>query len=334
MKINQLTVQRAMMMVSYLVTSIAVLCLLLMSNGSNAEQADKLEQLNSALWQLKKQADYSRKGADTCLRCHDNSGSFPVLDIFAGKHGDPNHPQSPFVHLQCETCHGPIGDHDARRLAEGESREDMFTFGNSGNLTADEQNQICLDCHQQQQAHWEFNPHAQSNQTCTSCHSIHQANDRMLQAESQAQTCGSCHQLQLAQTKLASTHPIASKLMSCNDCHSQHQKPLQTTTLNQTCYQCHADKQGPRLWPHQPVDEDCSTCHEPHGSQHKPMLTQQSPFLCQQCHGGVSHAGVVADKDAFLSNDNAATLLFNRGCVNCHTQVHGSNHPSGSGLQR
>ncbi len=53
---------------------------------------------------------YSRKGADTCLACHDDAG---VTGIFHTKHARPNDPRGPFGHggLQCEACHGPGGAH-------------------------------------------------------------------------------------------------------------------------------------------------------------------------------------------------------------------------------
>jgi hypothetical protein len=35
-----------------------------------------------------------------------------------------------------------------------------------------------------------------------------------------------------------------------------------------------------------------------------------------------------------LANGGASALLLGRGCVNCHVQVHGSNHPSGVKLMR
>ena len=49
---------------------------------------------------------FTKRGADTCLRCHDESSKFPVLAIFKTKHAQPADPRSPFGKLQCETCHG------------------------------------------------------------------------------------------------------------------------------------------------------------------------------------------------------------------------------------
>jgi hypothetical protein len=61
------------------------------------------------------------------------------------------------------------------------------------------------------------------------------------------------------------------------------------------------------------------------------MLKSRPPFLCHQCH--TPHGGNLAQ----LANQSAppATLgrsgvnyTQGRGCVNCHTQVHGSNNPA------
>ena len=58
--------------------------------------------------------NYSREGADSCLSCHDDDAA--VLALFKGAHANPTDPNSPFGHgqLQCESCHGPSGDHAGR----------------------------------------------------------------------------------------------------------------------------------------------------------------------------------------------------------------------------
>jgi hypothetical protein len=64
--------------------------------------------------------EYSRKGADSCLACHDDQ---KVLSVFQTAHAVPADPNSPFGHgqLQCEACHGAGGDH-AGRVRRGEER--------------------------------------------------------------------------------------------------------------------------------------------------------------------------------------------------------------------
>ncbi len=57
-------------------------------------------------------------------------------------------------------------------------------------------------------------------------------------------------------------------------------------TVTETCTTCHAEKRGPFLWEHQPVNEDCTNCHTPHGSNITPLLKSRPPFLCDECHDG------------------------------------------------
>jgi hypothetical protein len=54
------------------------------------------------------------------------------------------------------------------------------------------------------------------------------------------------------------------------------------------------------------------------------VLAAKTPFLCQRCHISTRHPSTLYD-----APDLASNRLFNRSCVNCHSQIHGSNHPSG-----
>ena len=108
---------------------------------------------------------------------------------------------------------------------------------------------------------------------------------------------------------------------------------LAKQSLNQTCYSCHAEKRGPVLWEHAPVSEDCSLCHAPHGSVHMALLKKPAPLLCQQCHSPAGHPSVAYTAQGLPSGTPSGFLLAG-SCANCHTQVHGSNHPSGARLMR
>jgi DmsE family decaheme c-type cytochrome len=107
-------------------------------------------------------------------------------------------------------------------------------------------------------------------------------------------------------------------------------------TVNQTCFSCHADKRGPMLWEHAPVAEDCSLCHSSHGSVRTALLNKTPPLLCQQCHSAAGHPSVARTGAALPGNGGAGAAIFlvAGACTNCHTQVHGSNHPAGAMLMR
>jgi hypothetical protein len=63
------------------------------------------------------------------------------------------------------------------------------------------------------------------------------------------------------------------------------------------------------------------------------MLTQRAPLLCQSCHSQQGHPSV-AMETAGLPAGMPSQFLLGQSCLNCHSQVHGSNHPSGSKLMR
>lgn len=280
---------------------------------------------------------YSRTGADQCLRCHDQSSELNAMGIFKNIHGSRKQQGSPFQSLQCEACHGPAGEHTKSRLKSDERREPMITFGRQSPLSAEKQNSVCLGCHQDALKHdWQGSEHERADVPCAACHLVHQAHDPVQKAVTQIETCGTCHQAELAQAHQRSSHPMLNGQMVCTDCHSPHGSintaSLKKPTVNENCFACHAEKRGPLLWEHEPVTEDCSTCHNPHGSVNSSMLSKRPPQLCQSCHTTAGHPSVpYTDNDANLPS---AVFVVGSSCTNCHSQVHGSNHPSGRSLQR
>jgi len=278
----------------------------------------------------------SRRGATSCLRCHDKEGEFPIMGMFNTAHASRTDPRSPFSSAQCETCHGPGGTHE--RIPRDEATPPMLTFGMDAETPVLEQNDICLSCHgDQDRMGWVGSAHDEQEVPCASCHEVHTEHDPMADAQTQQQVCFDCHPRTRAQTFQASSHPLRFGKMTCSSCHSAHNGhndyQLVETSINDTCYTCHAEKRGPFLWEHAPVAEDCSECHSAHGSNHAAMLTQRPPLLCQQCHMPGGHPSIAYTSDSPDSTYESRFLL-GASCSNCHTQVHGSNHPSGVTLTR
>ncbi len=279
---------------------------------------------------------YSQKGADTCIACHDGA---ETLAIFQTRHGVPTDPRSPFGQnqLQCEACHGPGGDHSPR-VRRGQDRPALTSFGADDETGIDTQNSLCLNCHDGEVGYgWHSGPHNVEEIACADCHVSHAPKDAVLQTSTQPEVCYDCHQLQRSETLKAFSHPFFEGKMACSGCHSPHGDTVATTfarqTLNDTCYECHAEKRGPYLWEHAPVSEDCSLCHAPHGSNHPGMLTSRAPLLCQSCHSQSDHPSVPYQDDG-LAGITPSRFLLGESCLNCHSQSHGSNHPSGSKLLR
>lgn len=279
---------------------------------------------------------YTRKGADTCLKCHDEDYKYPIFPIFFSKHGDINDKRTPMGQLQCESCHGPGRAH-ATEPRVGFKRAKIISFGVNGSVSPAEQNRQCTQCHSDNKhLAWNGSAHEAQNILCVDCHTLHAHKDPILDKTQQARTCYTCHKKQRAEFARNSAHPVRQGKMVCSQCHNPHGSLadglLKTSTRNETCYRCHAEKRGPFLWTHAPVAEDCGVCHEFHGSMHAPLLKKRPPLLCQQCHTA-GHANIARDESG-LASAAPSPFLLAKSCLNCHSQIHGSNHPSGVKFMR
>jgi DmsE family decaheme c-type cytochrome len=280
---------------------------------------------------------YTPKGADTCMMCHDEDSTLPIYSIFKTKHAQPADKRTPFAGLQCEACHGP-GEKHAQWVQPGEKQAPIITFGKHSKLTPRQQNQICLKCHRgQTRIGWDGSPHESNKIACTDCHRIHVPQDPVLATRTQPQVCYRCHKRTRSEFLKPSKHPVRYGRMDCSDCHQVHGSTavaqLNQPTVNETCYTCHAEKRGPLLWEHAPVTEDCRICHAAHGSVQPALLKKRPPLLCQQCHSQFGHPSVPRSADG-LPGNNPSVFLLAGSCVNCHSQIHGSNNPSGATLMR
>lgn len=279
---------------------------------------------------------YTSGGADTCLSCHGDEESAHLMVIFEGPHGVGADERTPFGGNQCEACHGPGGDH-AARVRFGQERPPMPAFGPNSMWSQDRENETCLGCHREQQHDWDGGLHQSEGLACTDCHSVHTRRDPVTIASTQPEVCFDCHVQQRAEVHRPYGHPIRFGEMGCTDCHEPHgglnEAMLTRPTINQNCYQCHAEMRGPFLWEHAPVTEDCTLCHQAHGSSNPALLTRRAPLLCQQCHSRMGHPGIGRTVED-LPSGMPSNFLLSGSCMNCHSQVHGSNHPSGAILNR
>jgi DmsE family decaheme c-type cytochrome len=279
-----------------------------------------------------KAADPSR----VCTKCHDETEAYPVLSMMKSKHAVMHDARTPFADQACMTCHGKSEDHRTKMAPGGEHRMPPEIVFEKDETPVAQQNTVCLGCHEQTaRMHWQGSKHETEGLACVSCHTLHTGSDPVLDKLTQSDKCFTCHQQRRAEIFLPSSHPIREGKVACSDCHNPHGSNgptlLAKANVNETCYTCHAEKRGPFLWEHQPAREDCSNCHKPHGSVNASLLKQRSPYLCQQCHMEPQHPSNIYSGTGLptATVPSGAQQLLGKGCVNCHSEVHGSNHPSG-----
>lgn len=292
-----------------------------------AEQAD-------LVFQQVMQAPKTEKGADSCLKCHDEDNDYPVMPIFKTRHANVYDSRTPFAHdNQCESCHGPGGEHEKEARGD-EVKAPILAFGQEAWTPVKEQNARCLSCHQNhQRIDWTGSSHEFNQIACAACHDIHVARDPVMDRKQQSTVCFSCHVNQRAKFMQVSHHPVREGQMKCSECHNVHAENGTglkiAATLREKCTSCHAEKRGPFLWEHQPASEDCTVCHVSHGANFPALLKKRPPQLCQQCHAQAGHPSV-----SYNGSKIPSIYLGVKGCLNCHSNTHGSNHPSGASALR
>lgn len=291
--------------------------------------------------------DLLLKGDAKCTGCHDEADDTgvasqtmlearpSVLAIGKTRHGVKADGRNP----SCTDCHGDSNNHKDYKGGDKPPKADR-TFGKKTTTPVQVRNDSCLTCHQgdAKRSHWEGSVHQTKDVACTSCHQVHAAHDKVRDKKTQPEVCYTCHKEQRAQMSKPSRHPVPEGKMGCSDCHSSHgsvgPKLMKRDSVVETCYTCHMEKRGPFVHNHEPVSEDCGNCHNPHGTVVENLLKVRAPFLCHQCH--TPHGGFIPQllgaqavpNTATQSGKSTTNLTQGRSCMNCHTQVHGTNNPA------
>jgi DmsE family decaheme c-type cytochrome len=274
-------------------------------------------------------------GSETCKECHEDYYKGFIRSI----HGKKAVSGSPFNREGCESCHGPGAQHVEKGGGKGVA---IFSFDRR--TDANTKSSKCLACHEELRtlAYWRMSRHKSGDVSCDNCHSIHTGGEKLSLKARDPDLCFGCHKNIRAQTNKQSHHPInvlayparISKV-KCSDCHNPHgsfslKGMINADSVNELCYKCHAEKRGPYAWEHPPVTENCLNCHEIHGSNHANLLTRKVPLLCQSCHNEGTHP--IRPYTNLHSFGGPATSgknrFFARSCLNCHSNIHGSNNPA------
>jgi DmsE family decaheme c-type cytochrome len=228
-----------------------------------------------------------------------------------------------------------VSDLHVNRPADAKERpKPDRTFGKASKTPMAERSNACLACHQSaKRMDWQMSAHASRDVACSSCHVVHAGHDPVRDKRTQTDTCFGCHKEQRVQVNRPVHHPIIEGKMSCSSCHNVHggnPKQLVRDSVTETCFTCHMEKRGPFVHNHPPVQEDCAICHQPHGTTIPSLLKARPPFLCQECHSHTSHPSQAGTLPGGRTTSNQLLGSVARGCLNCHTNIHGSNSTQNS----
>lgn len=271
-------------------------------------------------------------GDEVCSACHDEVNQQFQENIHARLAvGDEN---------TCEACHGPGSKH-----AEHGDPASIYTAPKD--FTSAGKN-MCAGCHSGvAYSSWDGLTHFETVEGCGDCHKIHTGEKHLL-AKQEPQLCFDCHTRQRSQARMPSHHPVTEGLISCLDCHSVHSGDVKYTVGDESrelCLSCHTSLQGPFIFEHEPVNEDCGICHDPHGTIADKLLIQNEPFLCLSCHPMHFHVTLVGyvnepgeekfavplhpERGGISTRDGLKQAMLTK-CTQCHSEVHGSDLPSQS----
>lgn len=294
----------------------------LAANGGSVDWATLNPELSDATY---------AKDDQKCMECHEEHAN--LYEKTAHSKAFKYNPRSGGDGIGCENCHGPMSKHlDAPKKRPAL----VVSLKKEGGLTSPQMASVCLQCHEKgKRLLWTGGAHDQNGLGCPSCHTLH--------AEGQSvkpEKCYSCHPQSRAEFQRSSHIPVREGQISCSGCHNPHGSKgpslLNEASINDTCYTCHAEKRGPFLWEHAPVRENCMNCHNPHGSNQPNLLRIKPPYLCQQqCHTPRNHPTTAySGANTVAGGGTPSPYVLGKSCLNCHSQVHGSNHPSGAVFQR
>ena len=248
-----------------------------------------------------------------CAVCHDDIAASFTLTPHGMKRQDAP---------RCETCHGDGTAH----MDEGDPALINIPKGADGAA-------MCMKCHGgTHDAFTAGEVHTRSGIYCESCHNVHPkdtAAPKLLVSHSTTELCSTCHARQARTFSRPFGHELGRAGLDCVSCHNPHGGPGERSLKvdrsgDMVCFSCHADKRGPKVFPH--VSDEvggCLNCHQPHGSSNPNALKRsRADQLCLECHSQIGDSGTLGSIPPATHDLRSPRY---RDCTVCHTAVHGSN---------
>ena len=156
----------------------------------------------------------------------------------------------------------------------------IFLLLNLRGISAKEDNQICVDCHEKMNLSlvqsWRESPMGQAGVTCIDCHGSHHtsAEDAVRASLMVGQLCGGCHPTEMARFK-SGKH--AQAWTSIYRFKKVLELPPEMIDAEEGCGGCHSIGRE---------DGHCDSCHTRHSFSKEEA---KKPEACLPCHGGINH---------------------------------------------
>ena len=316
--------------------------------------------------------DRSLEADKACTTCHNEGWRKPVLGVYQTKHGPKGDPRTPGCQTchgasadhradpskkpgmvfagqrkdapqaqsdACLTCHNGgnrthwEGSAHPSNDVPCASCHEVHRTSDDKALAKRTQADMCFACHKTERAqsmHISRHPIQEGKVTCSDCHNPHgSVGPKLVKEENVRDTCFTCH----AEKRGPFLHEHASATDDCMNCHTPHGSTnygLLKGRMPWLCQECHADSA-----PH--PGTVYSGNNLPGGAQANANLTGG---LRPPIGSGATFAAPIALNainpvtGAPITSNAGSAQLMNRGCVNCHSQIHGSNHPGGQRFTR
>lgn len=346
-----------------LVRNTLVLCALLASAAGIAYAAPAKDAFS---------ADRTLKGDKVCTDCHDESENKAVLGLYQTRHGAKGDHRTPgcqtchgpsAAHIKdkkaptdvvfsgknksstdaqsgvCLNCHKG----GTRGLWEGSKHHtsdiacnNCHTVHRTGEdkvMTKTAQADVCFACHKSERAQMHrisTHPIAAGKVTCSDCHNTHgSVGPKLVKEQNVRDTCFNCH----AEKRGPFLHEHAGAMDDCANCHTPHGSnnfSLLKSRQPWLCQECHGDAA-----PH--PGAVYSGNNLPGGAQANANLT--GGLRPPMGSGATFLAPVPLNVQnpvtgAPITSNAGSPQIMTRSCVNCHSQIHGSNHPGGQRFTR
>jgi len=227
-------------------------------------------------------ADIRFPSTADCLACHER-GRDTHLEWGTGEHARAG--------LLCTDCHSGHATTE-HHLREPSSALAPVAAAPGPGFEADLHSRVCIDCHEDVAARFQYPSHhpvREGKLACTSCHDPH--GDSRVHAGTETERCTKCHQ-DYAGPWVYEHEPAAE---DCTECHDPHGAPADALLVSPqpvVCLTCHSLAD---LWHHNtagtgiPGNTGTTTDFPPAGSgaSIKPLEARTFLHDCTNCHGAI-----------------------------------------------